>query len=258
MLTVKQKLGQLAVATCSLSLVATSAQAVVIFNESQTGLELFNNADVTFPSNAPIINGSSIDFDDGSLGEALMVWDLLPAAPRGELDISIAIDYTPLSPDNDPFFTIFDGRNYLALVRREDSGGEILLVRGAATTTALLDFTIDATPVSGLGPVEPFSYDLWIADGGGGPASVNNFVEGADGAPGSFPYQGSFLDTDNALSFALYRSLAASTGEQYRINSIAITIEEKGLEAVPEPATLLGILTVLGLGLMHKSRVREQ
>ncbi len=247
MLSVKKKSGFLAILACSFSLVATSAQAKILLNETQTGLELFSNSDVTFPSVSPTISGSSFEFGTGPLGEALLVWDLLPAAPRGELDISIAIDYTPLTEDNDPIFALFDGSNYLGLSRVDNDAGGISIARGSATDTAIVDFTEDATRFTGIGAVDPFSYDLWIADGGAGPASVNNFVEDEDAAAGPFAYEDNFIDTDNALSFVLYRP-PGSTGiaEQYQINSIAIAIEEKA--TTPEPATAVGILAALGLG----------
>ncbi|MGK7874962.1 MAG: PEP-CTERM sorting domain-containing protein [Xenococcaceae cyanobacterium] len=239
----------------------SSAQATILFSESQTGVELFNNSDVTFPTTSPVINGSSIDFGTGTAAEALLVWDLLPAAPRGELDISIAIDYTPLTTDNDPYFAIFDGSNYLGLLRNDnaDSGnaGSIIVVRGSATATELLSENLDSIPLTGLDPVEPFSYDLWVGDGGAGPASLNNFVEGADSAAGPFPYLGNFINTDNALNFVLYRDFGSNgASEQYRINSIAIEIEEK--EAVPEPSTILGLGLALGLGALSLKRVQKK
>ena len=254
MLLTKQKLGLLAVATCSLSLLATSARASIIFNQSQTGLDLFNNADVTFPAFAPTLNGNSIDFSTGTNGQALMIWDLLPAAPRGELDISIAIDHTPLSNDSDPIFALFDGSNFLALSRFDNRGGGIFALRGSATRTALLSGAVEFE-FNRLGPVKPFAYDLWIADGGAGPASLNNFVEGTNSVVGPLPYQGNFIDTDNALSFALYRPPTFASTERYRINSIEIVIEEKD---VPEPGMLLGTLAALGIGFMTKRISRNR
>ncbi|MGK7924814.1 MAG: PEP-CTERM sorting domain-containing protein [Spirulina sp.] len=250
MLAFKPKLSLLAVATCSLSLVATSVQAGILFNESQTGIELFNNPNVTFPAAAPVINGSSIDVA-GALShptnrEALLVWDLLPSANRGDLDISITIDYTPISSDSDPRFGIFDGSNYLGLVRIDNNGGSIQIERGSATTTGLEQPPVtEGTPLTGIGSVQPYSFNLWIADGGAGPASLNNFVEGANSATGPFVYQGNFLDTDNPLSLVLYES----DSEQYKINSLAVMIEEKD---VPEPSMVLGTLAILGLGFMGR------
>ena len=222
--------------------ITSSAQAGILFDESQTGIELFNNPDIVFPAAAPSVNGSSIDFGFGAHNEVMMLWDLLPAGNRGDLDISIAVDYTPLTGDNDPIFAIFDGTNYLALDRYDNLGGGISLRRGTATSTAVLNHTLDYV-VTDLGPVEPFSYDLWIADGGAGPASVNNFVEGANSAAGPLSYQANFVDTDNALQFGIYRQHGAASTERYRINSIAVTIEEK--KDVPEP-TATAALFILG------------
>ena len=259
MLSVKQKLVWFGVATCSLALATAPAQAGTLFNQSQTGVELFNNPDVAFPGTAPIVNGSAIDFGTGTNGEAVLVWDLLPAASRGDLDIAITVDYTPLTGDNDPIFGIFDGSNFLGLQRINNFGGELRLRRGAATPTELPTSFLDATPLGGIGPVEPFSYDLWIADGGAGPASVSNVVEGADSAAGPFFYQNNFIDTDNALSFVLYRTAGTGAGsadfEQYRINSLAISIEEKD---VPEPSVILGMVGAIALGFLRRKTAVQQ
>ncbi|MGK7878359.1 MAG: PEP-CTERM sorting domain-containing protein [Xenococcaceae cyanobacterium] len=241
----------------------SSAQATILFSESQTGVELFNNSDVTFPSVSPVINGSSIDFGTGTAAEALLVWDLLPAAPRGDLDISIAIDYTPLTSDNDPYFAIFDGSNYFGLARLDNTGasmdGLIYVVRGSATATEILNRTIDSIPLTGVDSVQPFSYDLWIADGGTGPASLNNFVEGPDSAAGPFSSLGNFINTDNPLKFIFYRDIGNNGGpEQYRINSIAIEIEEKDIESVPEPSTIFGLGLALGLGALSLKRKQKK
>ena len=236
----------------TLAQITSSAQATIIFSDAQTGLELFNNSDVTFPSVSPVINGSSIDFSSGTEGEALLVWDLLPAESRGDLEISIAIDYTPLTLDNDPFFAIFDGSNFIALQRADNMNGEILIRSGLATNTTLLGIPSDSIPLTGIGSVEPFSYELWVVDGGAGPASVNNFVEGVDSATGPFFYPSNFIDTDNPLSFVVYRPEGSAASEQYRINSIAIDIEEKETETVPEPKTILGSIIGLGLGLRRR------
>ena len=250
MLSAKQKLGWFGIATCSLALATTPAQAGTLFNQSQTGIDLFNNPNVNFPTMTPSLNGNSIDFGPGPDFAALLVWDLLPAAPRGDLDVSISIDYTALTGDNDPIFALFDGNNFLALARQDNENGRILLARGSASVTEILDSTVDATPLVGLGPVEPFSYDLQIADGGAGPASISNFMEGADSTVGTFTFEGNFINTDNALSFVVYRE--NNFPEQYRINSIAISIEDKS-QGVPEPSAILGMVGAIGLGfLRHK------
>ena len=240
MFSIIQKVGLVAVATGSFSLVAASVQAGTIFSQTQTGLDLFNNPDVTFPTTAPTINGSSLDFGTGTTNDALLVWDLLPAGERGELDISIEVDYDPLSGDNDPIFALFDGSNYLGVIRTD--GQQAVGVRGNGTPTQTLNLTVEAGGATGLGPVEPYSFDLWLADEAAG-ASLNNFVEGSDSAPGPFPYTGNFIDTDQALSLVMYRPIVNGGSERYRLNSVSITVDDK--KTAPEPAAALALL---GLG----------
>ena len=245
MSSIKQKLVLLSIATCGFIIFDSPSEASVIFNQSQTGADLFSNPNVTFPTTAPVLGVDSISFGSGNKYDALMIWDLLPAGSRGDLNFTIEIDYTALTSDNDPIFSIFDGTNYSGLIRWDNNGGGVQTISGSATTTEVSSTTFDGVVASSIG-LSPFSFDLSIDDGGAGPASLSNFVQGGVSETGPFVYQGNFIDTDKPLSFALYRD---DGPEQYRINSVEITIQEEATANIPEPSMMLGLLTIGGIAL---------
>jgi hypothetical protein len=231
-----------------------AAQAATLFSAARTGEQLLGDAAATFPTPPPTRVGSALEFGPGAPGDILVLWDLLPAAGRGALRITIRIDYDPLTSDNDPQFGILVGDAFLGINRFDNTGGGAgMLVGTRSGDTLLLDeVSLPRRDIAtGLGPVDPFTFTVTLADEGAA-ASVTAYREGDVTVTGAkaFPGPPPYLDTDGPLAFAFTRAqgfgrASASGPEQYRLDAVAIEIAP-----VPVPAALpllLGAVAALGL-----------
>ena len=234
---------------------STSADAIVIFDQTQTGAELFANSDVSFPNSPinvalPTVNGTALNFDNTANGEnsVRMRWDLLPTASREDLTITVFVDYTALTVDNDPIFAIQSGSNFLGAKRSDNGLGIASAVSGPINTTVIpnQDSAITSvTMISTVGIVDPMSWALSVPDGATDPQKVFNFTEGTESAAGPFFFTNDLLDSDDALFFALVGNWFNDGGvvEEYELNSVRVVIDAS---VVPIPSAFL----LFGSGLL--------
>jgi hypothetical protein len=236
------------------------AEAASLFDQSLTGAQMTGNLNVSFPTVQPIANGSSLDFGTGTGGQPLVVWNLLPAAPRGGLIFTIDVDYTPLTTDNDPHFGILAGGRYHFLNRIDNSGGQLNAY--SSNITGIVQSGVSSlagVPASGLGVVEPFRFSFTVEDEGAG-AVVTSASEGSASFITSIAFPGPIIDTDDALAFVMTRASGTgsfSTSERYRLNSVGVRIDPLAAPSVvPLPAALP--LLVGGLGMLAAVRRRRR
>ncbi len=232
------------------SLMMTQVAPAQALSVSFTGAELFNNPDVSFPTSTPVLNGNSIDFGTGAVG-VLLELPLLPALSRGDLTFSIGLDYTPLTSDNDAIIAISDGSNVFALQRFDNNGGGTNSFSGSFSDSGVLgNLQVAATILTGLNPVNPFSFDLTITSDPLADNFISNYVEGSDSATGPFNFLPDAFNIDNELSLVFIRP-TGQTGptERYRINSLSVTVEDNPTsvdepESIPESSNVLGLILV--------------
>jgi hypothetical protein len=217
-------------------------EAAILFQQSYTGQQLsaLDGTETQFNITPTNGTGNSIELDPTGNEQILFSWDLLTAAPREELQVEVAIDYTPLSADNDPVFLISDGSVGVGLVRLDS--GVFHAQKYSDNGTTIGSRTQTSNVLTGVGAVDPFSFQLTLADSA--TASIlTDITEGANSTPGgtSIVYTAA-LDTDQALSFLMASSSVASS-ELYQLNAVDITIT-----AIPEPmqtSICMGFLVLL-------------
>jgi hypothetical protein len=213
----------------------------------QTGADLAVNPNVTFFETGSIA-GSALDFTSGTVGMDRMLfrWDFLPASSRGQLTVTISVDFTPLTLDNDFRFGLTDDVSINGWSRADNDGGSAYRAEGpvSGTDVAHLNYTLAQL---GLGAVQPLTLTYNLPDDAGG--TQFQITEGAASASTSFIVNP--LAGDNALSFFMARN---HTDEGYRLNSLSITVDE--VSAVPEPASIA--LFALGLASLGASRYGRQ
>ncbi|MGK7932280.1 MAG: hypothetical protein AB4041_12715 [Microcystaceae cyanobacterium] len=229
------------------------AQAVTL---NFTGAELFNNPNVSFPTTTPVLNGNSIDFGTGGVGGGVLLEvPLLPAIPRGDLTFNIGLDYTALTSDNDLIIGISDGVNLFAVQRFDNSGGGSNRFSGSFSGSGILGNIQGAgTFLTGLNPVNPFSFDLTITSDPLANNFVSNYVEGSASAIGPLNYLPDSFNIDNAQSLVIVRGTGSSgggagTNEAYRINSLSVTVQDNpdNPTDIPEASNVLGLFLVGGV-----------
>lgn len=249
-------------------LASSRIEAGVIFSQTQTGAQLNSNGSVTFPNSPantsnPTVSGSSLDFINttNSTFSVLMRWDLLSAAARGDLSINMSVDYQiPGGPtDNDPIFAIQAGSNFLGVLRSDNSSGQAFASRGSINTTVASGVT-NTSMITGLDSIDSMSWTLTIPDAAAGPQQVSDFVEASQSAAGPFSFTTNLLNSDDALSFVLIGNTVNFGGtEQYRINSVSVSIDDSSSTAIPEPSSLtllaIGAIGLIGRGWRRK-RIR--
>jgi hypothetical protein len=204
--------------------------AVLVFDEMQTGAQLAVNADVTFPTDQPTLSGSSLDFINSADAQVLLRWNLLPAAARGPLEITVTVDYDPLTNDNDPIFAITAGTRVLGLFRSDNGSGQAHVVAGSVTTTSSSMGQGDTIVANGLGVVDAFTFNLSSDQ-----LAVTSYEEGAISTMGTFTHPTAMFDPTQSIALVLASS-GVSVNERYLINSLTVTIS-----AIPEISPITGV-----------------
>jgi hypothetical protein len=201
------------------------ARSAVLFSATESGAQLAANADVSFPTVMPTLNGTSLDFGIGAPADVLMTWMLLPASVRSDLHVEITLRYEELTLDNDPRFGISDGTNFQGGSRTDQ--GFFGSLSSSLTATEASNEAWDSW-CGGLGShsaVDSIAWEIDIAAGAAGPTSLSNYQEGSSFCPGPKILAANYVDVDQPLSFVLYRDAVSGT-EQYRLESVSIVISD--------------------------------
>ncbi|MBK19355.1 MAG: hypothetical protein CMM52_11030 [Rhodospirillaceae bacterium] len=237
------------VTSCIALLMSGSANAGTIFSQSLTGAGLLSDGNVT-TYESPVLNGSRLDYTSRSVSQgALLRWDILGASSYNDLTVNVQVNHDVLNAgDNDLYFALSDGVNFVAASRVDNGGGGIFLYDGAVnatpTPTPAFDGFINA--LSSLGPANPPVDFSVLLPSGGADATLLSASEGA-ATSGSFAYDRG-LNTNNGLQLYLFGD---GISEDYGINSITVSVDEAD---VSEP----GALAVFGLGLFALGYIRRR
>jgi hypothetical protein len=219
---------------------STGTRAELVFNQTQTGAQLAANPNVTFPTDQPTLDDDSLDFINTADGQVLLRWSLLPAAPRAALEITVTVDYDPLTNDNDPLFGVTAGSRFLGLQRANNASGSAAVIAGSVTETTASLGVGDTIAANGLGGVEPFTFDLSSEL-----LAVTRYEEGTFNTTGTFTHSNAQFDPMQAIAFVL-ASGGVSENEGYRINSVSVAIT-----AIPEPSSICCLSIALVVCLLH-------
>ncbi len=154
----------------------------------------------------------------------------------GPIQVTIEIDYAPLTGDNDFVFGLHDGVNVAGRERSDNSGGSWFTRAGAFNGQDLPGF---AFVTGGLGGVDPFTMSYTIQNNG-----ITTLTIEENGITEDFDFGPNSLSNDGPLSFFMARQ---STNEDYRINSVSIDIvEASGNEDGGESYVVFGTNQNLG------------
>lgn len=231
-----------------LVLLALPAEAAPIFEETRTGAELFADADVAFPTDAPTLGGDALDLVNTADAQILLRWSLLPAdAARGELLIRTTLDYTRITTqtgDNDPLIGIAGGDLFLGVSRQNNAGGQVGTVRKTITDPTALGGSSGPIFLTSLDPLEPFTFDLRSDL-----PAITFYEEGEDSASGEFAPTGTTFDAQGPIDFILGTG-GVSVGEGFRIHSVSVAITP-----LPEPGAMALVAALAG-GLAFRSARR--
>ena len=222
----------------------TQVQAAII---NYTGLDLYNDSDVSFNAGSPTVSGDSLIFDTGGMDFVeffeISIFDagFLNNYNSG-VHFSVAMNMTQLTSDWDPGFVISDGSHSAGIFATDNEGGQ-------AIGAEFLDTGIDEQRVGwdvlksglgyagGVGSSIDFLIDYYIED------SFVNIDLTFNGSTSRFT--SSFLDTSAALSFMF---LSENDPESYQLNTISVSAPT----AIPEPYTFA--LMLAGLVLLSQFR----
>jgi hypothetical protein len=229
-------------------LCALPASATVIFDG--TGSDFFEDPLTVFPTVAPSIDGSALDFlvDPDDQNRVLAMYPLAPAgsfsAAGGTLVVTITTNLTRASEDFDPVFMVMDGSAAVGGQVGDNPNGSARAIGGSVSGDTLaassdpLIFTdagfvaigeaLDAAVMAALGTS---SSELRVSFlGSSATANVATII-----------------DVEGLLSFVLVANSFISPEERYRVNTLRLEIEQ-----VPETDVPLLMLTALLALVTHR------
>lgn len=217
----------IAVLTAVLSALPLGAQAALLFSETYTGAEFA--AATTTGAASVSTSGTTATYDATADRAAIATLDLLAAGARGDLTLTVTINYDRLSTDNDLGFGLTDGTTLLGAMIADNNNGQLIRLDGGPGALNSVS--------TGLGLSQAVTASFRVLDNSG-PATLG-VTYGATTIAGN-AYT-STLDTDTALSFALF---ADDDAEIFRINSVSVDLSTPA--PIPLPAG--GLLLLAGLG----------
>ncbi len=239
---------QLFVLLTVLTFAAAPSHGELILDRTWSGADLFNDPAISFPTRAPVLNGTTLDFNTGLFNlEKLFEIPLVSAGAlttTSPVVISVFISLTRRQSDFDPGLFVNDGGvEFIGFSPADNLGG-------SGSIASILDSNRDGVADSASDSLL-FSNTGYPAVGGILNARADFTLYGAaTNVLGSFlgsagDADGAALDRTGALSFSFWGN---QPEEAYRINSLRIRVE--GTAAVPEPSSLasaaLGLAALAG------------
>ena len=235
-------------------------QAATIFDRIQTGRQLFENPRVSFPNGPQSVSGSTMTFGvGGSNDSTIMLWDILPATPRGDLNFLIELSFNALTDDNDLLFGFLADEKLVGILRYDNFGGGM---RGSTSDVGPDNIVRNRVPQStgelnGIGAAvasQPITVTMAIADEAAS-ASITSGSEATETGTLTYAYPiPAVFDTDAAIKFGFFRTNVNATDESYEIVSLRVRVED---ELTPVPSPLPAALLASGLGLLALQRRRR-
>ena len=206
------------------SLFSPPLVAGTVLNETYTASEIFSLA--TFPSRPPSLTmgDTRLVFPDGAVDhQVLLVLPLLPANSLSALEpatVTFTLDTAFITPDNDLVVGLSDGEAFVSIMRTDAIPvSQSSFVEGDFSTPTIPSLTFASSDDLGIG-AEVFTMSFTLGTSTSVTATIGS---GSD----SYVYS-RVINRQNPLSLVF---LAYETGDEYGIDSAAVTIEQ-----VPEPA----------------------
>ncbi|MCI0536565.1 MAG: thrombospondin type 3 repeat-containing protein [Verrucomicrobiales bacterium] len=220
------------------------SNAEILFEATWDGAGLLNDSSIIFPTRTPILNGNSLDFNEGDFNlEMLLEIPLVPANsvnPLAPVVVTTAVNFTRRTSDFDPGIHVNDGGiNHPGFLVADNAGG-------SGEFGNPIDSDGDGVADSNSGFLL-FSFAGYPSIGGTLDASVvfsltdaSTHVEGALNS-GSGSADGVDLDRSGPLSLSIWGN---HPEELYRINSLTVRVEGERRTSVPDASNTFWLLAV--------------
>lgn len=216
------------------------AHGAVLFSETYDANRLNGGAGVTLSgARAATVSGGTITFGNGTSGAEVFTIDIIGAGVLSEsnqYNVTISVDEERFPGDQDHFYTLQSGNDYLGLQHADNDGGRFFYGNGLLSNTApLLLSTFNAGSMFTGQNIEDWTAEYSVG-----------LVDGIDLVTPDLASQTfNNLDVSQGLQFSFFGN---GTTENYEFASISITVEGPAFASVPGPASLA--LMLIGLGWM--------
>ncbi len=234
---------------CLISILCLSVNVSNAGTITLSGSDLFNNANSTFPTRTPNLNGTEINFGAGTNQyEALLDYSWIEenALEAGDT-LSVAVTMRRSTTDFDPYFLISDGTNAFGAGAADNNSGTGLSAHFShgSTITQAAGFSslFNNAGFPSIGDLFTVNLDIILQD------STTDMTFSYSSGNGNHIFN-TGLDRSQSLRLLI---AGDNAGEQYGITEITLTSPESAV--VPEPSTFALILTGLfGLGAIRRKR----
>lgn len=187
-----------------------------------TGDSLVNALGVTFPTDQPTFNGSSMVFGTGTADQILMLLPMLQsgiANANDDVNLNIRLYMTRISSDNDPIMGFTDGNGTDLAGFLANDGNSHFKVNGTITgNTFSLTYTnlVNCNGSCGTSINDSYIVDMTFDITAGAVSTIDSTFQGVNSQGTTSTYTETF-DPSTGITFFLGRQ---SSGESYQIDSV--------------------------------------